>query len=289
MLSVVENKPLGLDNEVIQLTLVDGKLARKPKVRYNKDGSIDKRRPNKVAGKASEVFAFNTEEEIRAMIDVFDKRIKNATNNNRRQIACRNKMLFLIGINIGIRASDLCTLKWSFFFNEKTRMKKDIYENVNGLNIKVATVSVKERTWKDFYTLQPMKQRKQKKFVKLYFNKAIKKAVTDYIEEYPINDINDYLFKSRKGGNPLSPAGLCEIVKDAAADANIEKNIGSHSLRKTFGFWTWHNAEDKNKGLVTLQMLFNHSDTQTTMRYIGLLDREIADMFYSIDLGLDYL
>ena len=276
MLSIVENKPLESENEVIQLTLVDGKLARKPKIRYNKDGSIDKRRPNKVAGKDCEVFAFDTEEEIKVMIDVFDRRIKNATNNNRRQIACRNKMLFLIGINIGIRASDLCTLRWIFFLNEKE------IELDNG-----EKEVVKE--WKDFYTLQPMKQRKQKKFVKLYFNQAVKKAITDYITEYPIEDMNDYLFKSRKGGNPLSAIGLYEIIKDAAVEAGIEKNIGSHSLRKTFGYWAWHNAEDKNKALVTLQLVFNHSDTQTTMRYIGLLNEEIADMFFSIDLGLNYL
>ena len=48
-------------------------------------------------------------------------------------------------------------------------------------------------------------------------------------------------------------------------------------------------AIDKNKALVTLQMLFNHSDTQTTLRYIGIMNSEIEDMFNSVDLGLDYL
>lgn len=273
MLSVVENKPLELDNEVIQLTLVDGKLARKPKVRYKKDGTIDRRHTNKVAGKDSEVYAFNTEEEIKAMIDVFDKHIEEAKNDMLRQIACRNKMLFLIGINVSLRASDLRTLKWNFFFKEQKKVKDGKFD----------------LEWREFYTLQPMKQRKQKKFVKLYFNQAVKKAITDYIEEYPIKNMDDYLFKARNSDKPLTTAGLWEVIKYTAAEAGIEKNIGSHSLRKTFGYWAWHNAEDKNKALVTLQMLFNHSTTQTTMRYIGLLDREIADMFYSIDLGLDCL
>lgn len=275
MLSVVENKPLEQENEVIQLALVDGKLARKPKVRYNKDGSIDKRHTNKVAGKDSEVYAFDTEEEIKAMVEVFDKHIKEASNDNQRQIAYRNKLLFLVGINVSLRASDLRTLKWSFFFKEQKNKECDNNEVV--------------REFREFYTLQPMKQRKQRKFVKLYFNQTIKKAITEYINEYPIEDMDGYLFKSRKGDKPLSTAGLWEVIKYAAAEAGIEKNIGSHSLRKTFGFWAWHNAEDKNKALVTLQMLFNHSNTQTTMRYIGLLDKEIADMFYSVDLGLDCL
>ena len=251
-------------DNVIELHIVNGKIAPKPEVRYNKDGSIDKRRPNKVAGVSSEVYPFDTQEEIKAIIDVFNRYIEEATNENKRMIACRNKMMFLIGINVGLRASDLCGLKWNFFYNE-------------------------DGTFKEFYTLMPKKTRKQKKFVKLFFNQAVKKAVADYIAEYPIQDMDEYLFKSRKGDKCITEISLGRIVKDVAKEAGIEKNICSHSLRKTFGFWAWHNAEDKNKALVTLQMLFNHSDTQTTMRYIGLLSSEIEDMFNSVDLGLDYI
>lgn len=251
-------------DNVINVSVINGKLSKKQEIRYNKDGSIDKRHPNKVAGESSEVYPFITEEEIKGMIDVFNKRIDKATDDNKRQIACRNKMLFLIGINVGLRASDLVTLKWNFFYNDN-------------------------ETFKEFYTLMPKKTRKQKKFVKLYFNQAVKKAVTDYIEEYPIEDMNDYLFKSRKGNKCITEISLGRIIKEAAEECGIEKNVCSHSLRKTFGFWAWHNAEDKNKALVTLQMLFNHSDTQTTLRYIGLLNSEIEDMFNSVDLGLDYI
>lgn len=247
-------------NNIIELAIINGKIGVKSDIRHNKDGSIDKRHNNKVAGVSSEVYPFNKQEEIRAMIDVFDNRIYEAANNNQRQIACRNKMLFLIGINVGLRASDLVTLKWDFFFNN------------NG-------------DFKEFYTLQPKKTRKQKKFVKLYFNNAVKKAVIDYVAEYPVENKDEYLFKSRKGNGAITERALWKIIVDAAFDAGIQKNVGSHSLRKTFGFWAWHNAEDKNKALVTLQMLFNHSDGLTTMKYIGLLNSEIEDMFNSVDLG----
>lgn len=257
-------KPKVDTSNIIQLKLVNGKLAEKPKVRYNKDGSIDKRQPHKEAGISSEVYAFNTEKEIENMINIFDKHINEATDGNKKQIACRNKMMFLIGINISLRASDLVKLKWNFFLKD------------NG-------------EFKESYILQPKKQRKQGKFVKLYFNKAIKKAVMDYVDKYPVVNIDDYIFQSRKGNNPITEISLWRIIKETAKEAGIEKNIGSHSLRKTFGFWAFHNAEDKNKALVTLQLLFNHSSTQTTLRYIGLLDNEIADMFYSVDLGLDFL
>ena len=251
--------PKPVDN-IIQLVVINGKT----EVRYNKDGSLDKRKSNKVAGVSSEVYPFNTQEEIKNMIDALDKHIEEAPDGNKRQIACRNKMMFLIGINIGLRASDLVTLKWNFFFNP-------------------------DGSFKDFYTLQPKKTRKQKKFVKLYFNQTVKKAIEDYISEYPIQDMNEYLFKSRKGDGALSERALWKIIVDATADAGIDKNVGSHTLRKTFGRFVFHNAEDKNKALVILQTIFNHSSPAITSKYIGLTDDEVSDVFNSLDLGLEYI
>jgi integrase len=251
-------------DNVITLSLVNGKLAKKPEIRYNKDGSVDKRHSNRVSGVSSEVYPFTTQEEIKRIIDVFNKRIDDATNDNQRQIARRNKMLFVIGINLGIRASDLVTLRYNFFMNN-------------------------DGTFKEFYSLQPKKTRKTKKFVKLYFNQTVKKAITEYVEEYSIQDLNDFMFKSRKGDGSITERSLWKIIVDVADDARLESNYGSHSLRKTFGYWVWHNAEDKNKALVTLQVIFNHTSTATTARYIGLTDGEVSTAFNSLDLGLNYI
>ena len=78
---------------------------------------------------------------------------------------------------------------------------------------------------------------------------------------------------------------MWRIISDTAIEAGIEQNIGSHSLRKTFGFWRWHEAEDKDKALVILSKLFNHSSVSMTRKYIGILDEEIEDMFNSVELG----
>jgi integrase len=251
-------------SNIIPFTLVNGKLNNKKEVKYNKDGSINKSKCNKVAGKDSEVYAFRTKEEIAAMIDVFDKHIKAATNYEQRQVACRNKLLFIIGINVGIRASDLRTLRFSFFMDDTGRFK-------------------------EFYVLQPMKQRKQKKFVKLFFNQTVRTAIENYISEYPFNDLNDYLFVSCKSNEPILAKHIWRIMKETASEAGIEQNIGSHSLRKTFGYWMFHNAEDKNKALVMLQNIFSHSSTIVTMRYIGLMDNEMSDAYNSLNLGLEFI
>ena len=250
--------------KVIELPTIIRTTKQEKEVRYNKDGSVDKRQPNKVAGVSSEVYPFANETELKAMIDVLNKRIDEAPDENKKQIACRNKMLFLVGINLGIRASDLCGLQYSFFMNN-------------------------DGTFKDFYSLQPKKTKKTGKYVKLYFNETVKKAITDYIKDYPIEDMDEYLFKSRKGDNHITEISLGRIIKDIADEVGIERNICSHSLRKTFGYWVWHNAEDKEKALVMLMSIFNHSSIATTKKYIGIMDEEIEDVFNSLNLGLNFL
>lgn len=251
-----------IDN-VITLSVVGGKLAKKPEVRYNKDGSINRTHNNKVAGVSSTVYPFNLEE-IKSIIAIFDKHIEEATNENQKQIVRRNKMLFVININIGLRASDLVELRWNYFYND-------------------------DMTFKEFYTLQPKKTRKTGKFVKIFFNQTIKKAIENYVNDYPIEDLNDYLFKSRKGNGSITEKSLWKIIVDVAAEAGITKNVGSHSLRKTWARNIYDNAKDKSDALVMLQECLRHSDSLTTLRYIAIMDEEKKDMYESIELGLDFI
>ena len=227
----------GVDNIICMTEVVNSK--KTPKL--NKDGTVSKVHCNKQVGKSSEVFSFKTKEEIQAMIDVFDKHISNAPDLDKLRIARRNKLLFILGINLSLRASDLRTIKYSFFFH-----KTD-----DG-----------ELEFNEYYSLIPQKQKKTRKYLNV--------------------------FTSRKGNDDaIKEQTIWGILNDRAIEAGIKQNIGSHSLRKTFGYWTWHEAEDKNKALVILQQLFAHSSTQVTMRYIGILDEEIKDTYYSISLGGD--
>lgn len=250
-------------DNVITLSLVKGKIVKKPEIKYNKDGTIDKRHSNRVSGVSSTVYPFNLEE-IRAVVDVLNQRIENATNENQKQIACRNKMLFLIAVNVGLRASDLVQLRYSYFYN-------------------------KDMSFKEYYELVPKKQSKYRKFVKIFFNQTVKKAIENYTSEYPIESLDDYLFKSRKGDSPITEKGLWKIIVDVAADAGIKKNVGSHSLRKTWARNVYDNAEDKSGALVMLQECLRHSDSLTTLRYIAIMDEEKKGMYESIELGLDLI
>lgn len=244
--------------ENTHLTLIENGAVVKP-VKYNKNGTVKKTRCNKQTGKSSEVYAFRTEEELKAVYSVLDNRIESTTNNEDRQIAYRNKLLFVLGIHLGIRASDLRTLRWSFFFDN-------------------------DGNFKECYTIQPKKQKKYNKFVTLFFNDTTKKAIMNYLSVYPYKNVNDLLFKSREGTDSIKEATIWNIIDKVAKEAGIKQNIGSHSLRKTFGYWIWHNAQDKNKALVILMRIFGHSDTATTAKYIGITTDEISETFDSLSL-----
>ena len=113
--------------------------------------------------------------------------------------------------------------------------------------------------------------------------------MSNYVNIYPIENLDNFLFKSRKGNNPITERGLWKIIVDVAEDAGIEKNVGSHSLRKTWARNIYDNAKDKKEALVMLQECLKHSDSLTTLRYISIMDEEKKDMYESVELGLDYI
>lgn len=251
------NTARNIEGNVIQLQIVNGGLARR-EVKRTKSGEIKKTTSNKVAGVSSEVYPFY-EDEIQSMIDVLNDNISKAKSDVKIKKACKDKLLFILGINLGIRASDIRTLKWNFFFNDN-------------------------HEWREFYTICPQKTANKHKFVKLFFNESVKQAIKEYTDKYPIEDYEGYLFTARNN-NPITVQTIWNMLKDVSSNAGIDKNIGTHSLRKTWGYHCWNNAEDKNKALIILQRCFNHASPQITLRYIGLVDNDIRDMFMSVELG----
>lgn len=254
-----------IDNQNNSNTIIYDFVSRKP-INGNpvsEDGTYDNK-----AGQKKEVYAFRTDDEIKAMINVYNKHIEEATTEKRRGIARRNKMLFIIGINIGVRASDLRLLTWDFFFEKgvdgKLRFRKS-------------------------YNLRPKKTSKNNKYVQLYFNDSVRKIISWYIDMYPVKDINDYVFKSRNGDGPITVNGMWRVIKDAAKEAGIEQNIGSHTLRKTFCRRVYDKANDKGQALILLQRILNHSSSAVTAAYIGIYNDEIEDAFDDLNLGIDFI
>lgn len=63
-------------------------------------------------------------------------------------------------------------------------------------------------------------------------------------------------------------------LKKAVKDNGITQAVSSHSLRKSFGYWIHKTHPFDSDCLLSLQKLFNHTDLQTTMNYIGLTEEK---------------
>ena len=85
--------------------------------------------------------------------------------------------------------------------------------------------------------------------------------------------------RSRKGKNqPIKRDRAYKILNEAAQEIGLGE-IGTHSMRKTFGYWHYQ----KYKDVALLQHLFNHANSAVTLRYIGvnqdIMDQSVSDFF----------
>ena len=148
--------------------------------------------------------------------------------------ADRNVLLFKLGITTGLRIGDIVQMR---------------IEDVKGRS----SVLVKEG--------------KTKKMREVYLD-DIMPEITDYLDGQPSEG---YLFASAKGGHISTTQGYRALAK--AADLLGWDFIGTHSLRKTFGYFYYK----KTKDIVTLSEILNHSSQRMTRRYIGIRDEEIRE------------
>jgi integrase len=156
-------------------------------------------------------------------------------------------LIFKFGLNTGLRISDILPLKVS-----------DILNN-NG----------------EFYDYLIVKEKKTNKEKKIKLNNALRKVITIYMEDKKLPS-NAYLFYSQKGGY-VGRIQVYKVMKEAAQALGIE-NFGTHSLRKTWGYWTYKISK-YNIGLI--MDTFNHSSQSITLRYIGV-NQDQKDELYSL-------
>lgn len=161
----------------------------------------------------------------------------------------RDYLFFKVGINTGLRSSDIAKLKVNMVKNEFGMMR-------------------------DYILLFEQKTGKRKIFK---LNEELKQELQEYV--YGMAD-DDYIFKSRKGGNsPLSTVQVWRIITECAEKCGLE-DIGTHTMRKTFGYWHYK----KYKDVAILQVILNHTSPSDTLRYIGIEQDEIDEQYENFNL-----
>ena len=75
------------------------------------------------------------------------------------------------------------------------------------------------------------------------------------------------------------------LLKEGGKDVKIRnKNISSHSFRKSGSRYIWESNGNSDEYLIKLSSILNHSSSSITRRYLGISREEIKDIYQSFDL-----
>ena len=167
-----------------------------------------------------------------------------------KQQNLRDYCLFVLGINSGLRISDLLKLRIL-----------DVIENGK----------IKDRI--------RLREKKTNKFKDFPLSDKAKQAIKEYLKTRNYTE-NEPLFISRKNNGFLLRGQAYKIINNVAKSVGIKEKIGTHTLRKTFGYHAYNNGYD----ITLIQKIFNHSSPSVTLRYIGITQDELDDVYLSLDL-----
>lgn len=173
----------------------------------------------------------------------------------KRCLTGRDRLLFIVGTQSGLRISDILPL------------------------------TIGDLRGKTHYSLVEKKTNKAKRF-------RLSDEIREEVAKLTGPD-DEHIFKSRKGDNkPISRVQAYRILNDATARVNeelrknrktaklvVEGAVGTHTLRKTFGY----QAYKKGVAVELLQKIFNHSSASVTLRYIGITQDDIDDVYVAVD------
>lgn len=158
----------------------------------------------------------------------------------------RNYLMWTMGVAMGLRISDLIRIKFSCLIDDNGNFRERV----------------------------KIQEQKTSKVNNILITEVVVEAMRRYLDSinYQYN-LDDYIFKSRKGNNSITKYQGWRIINDAGTKVGLSCHLGSHSMRKSFVNIAL--CVDKQQidtmSLVKAQGLLNHSDLKTTMRYLNTL------------------
>jgi integrase len=184
---------------------------------------------------------------LRTVEAIKDEKLLMKMKNYLHPRSSRDYCLFMLGINTGIRIQDLLTL------------------HVNNV---VTDESISSYLLTSVEFDPP-----------IYLNKQVRQSIEKWIEEGELNN-EDYLFKSRKTNEPITRQQAYRIINEAAKQAGVEGSVGTHTLRKTFGY----HAYRKGIAISLIQKRLQHMTKAETFQYIGIANEKKMPIILDVNL-----
>jgi len=162
----------------------------------------------------------------------------------------RNWALFTLGINSALRISDILALTVD-----------DVMDSQGNIRERIRVKEIKTKKGKSFP-----------------FTAKVKEALDIYIKT---DNPTGALFPSRQSGEKaMSRLQFHRAIKEAAEHVGIKENIGSHSMRKSWAY----TAYVRGVALVQIMFALNHSSESMTLRYLGITQEKLDEVYMEMDL-----
>jgi len=183
-----------------------------------------------------------------------DRKKISAIKGNLKKRDPRDFLMFTLGINTGLRISDILKLK-----------VEDVKDHTGEIKL--------------YLDLNEKKTGKQR-FI--YLNDEVTRALEYYFEKTRVYDRDRYLFISgtTKINKPISRIRAWQLVNSWCREVGIEGRVGTHTLRKTAGY-------HMRMAGVTLELIMEvlgHKNLQVTKRYIGVTNDEVTKVLKNFNL-----
>ena len=167
-----------------------------------------------------------------------------------RKHSVRDLLLFVLGINTGISLIDLLNLT-----------VEDVWD---GEKPKQFLYVKNERTGEDQAH---------------YLNCNIGEILREYLSMIDWQP-GDYLFKSKKDCRPITRQQAYRIINRSAREVGISEKIGTHTLRKTFGYHAYY----KGVAISIIKSILHHHSTAETLKELGIDKNERLPIKVDVNL-----
>ncbi len=177
----------------------------------------------------------------------------------------RDRVMFALGIYTGRRISDLVNLN---------------IRDVACIDRK-GRLCIRERLM--------INEQKTGKFADILIHPKVRRILSKYLRQRRKHSeslgalMNESLLKSKKarddGQFRISRRHALRVLTNAAHACGLSYKIGTHSLRKTFGYMQYQNGTS----IELIQKMLNHSSPEITLSYIGITRDDMDEAILSLD------
>ncbi len=169
----------------------------------------------------------------------------------------RDYCLFVCGINFGLRIGDLLRIQ-----------VKDVQNSLSEIKVSFE-----------------IREQKTNRLNVIEINDDAREAIKFLFSHVDLaRDPNNYLFyntRKKFGKKAISRIQAYRLIRKWCKKVGLrDVRVGTHSLRKTFGYHAWKNGVS----IEVIQKKYKHNSTETTRHYLGIEEKDVLEAYHKVNL-----